>query len=90
MKILLIKNLIKNNHRLTYSLIPDTELNKKNEEKIQNKVFEITKNFSLDDKKNLIKLANDLENRQNSIDDPEVLPKVTKEDIPKKETMHLQ
>ena len=80
---LIDRSLIKNNHRLTYSLIPDTELNKKNEEKIQNKVFEITKNFSLDDKKNLIKLANDLENRQNSIDDPEVLPKVTKEDIPK-------
>ena len=81
---LIDKSLIKNNHRLTYSLIPDTELNKKNEEKIQNKVFEITKNFSLDDKKNLVKLANDLENRQNSIDDPQVLPKVTKEDIPKK------
>jgi len=80
---LIDKNLIKNNHRLTYSLIPDTELNKKNEEKIQNKVFEITKNFSSDDKEKLIKLANDLEKRQNSIDDPEVLPKVTKEDIPK-------
>jgi Zn-dependent M16 (insulinase) family peptidase len=80
---LIDKNLIKNNHRLTYSLIPDTELNKKNEEKIQNKVFEITKNFSSDDKKKLIKLANDLEKRQNSSDDPEVLPKVTKEDIPK-------
>jgi Zn-dependent M16 (insulinase) family peptidase len=80
---LIDKNLIKNNHRLTYSLIPDTELNKKNEEKIQNKVFEITKNYSLDDKEKLIKLANDLEKRQNSIDDPEVLPKVTKEDIPK-------
>jgi len=80
---LIDKNLIKNNHRLTYSPIPDTELNKKNEEKIQNKVFEITKNFSSDDKEKLIKLANDLEKRQNSIDDPEVLPKVTKEDIPK-------
>ena len=80
---LIDKNLIKNNHRLTYSLIPDTELNKKNEEKIQNKVFEITKNFSSDDKEKLIKLANDLEKRQNSIDNPEVLPKVTKEDIPK-------
>jgi len=80
---LIDRNLIKNNHRLTYSLIPDTELNKKNEEKIQNKVFEITKNFSSDDKEKLIKLANDLEKRQNSTDDPEVLPKVTKEDIPK-------
>ena len=80
---LIDRSLIKNNHRLTYSLIPDTELNKKNEEKIQNKVLEITKNFSTDDKEKLIKLANDLEKRQNSIDDPEVLPKVTKEDIPK-------
>ena len=80
---LIDRSLIKNNHRLTYSLIPDTELNKKNEEKIQNKVFEITKNFSSDDKEKLIKQANDLEKRQNSIDDPEVLPKVTKEDIPK-------
>jgi len=80
---LIDRSLIKNNHRLTYSLIPDTGLNKKNEEKIQNKVFEITKNFSSDDKEKLIKLAKDLEKRQNSIDDPEVLPKVTKEDIPK-------
>ena len=79
---LIDRSLIKNNHRLTYSLIPDTELNKKNEEKIQNKVFEITKNFSSNDKEKLIKLANDLEKRQNSVDDPEVLPKVTKEDIP--------
>ena len=80
---LIERSLIKNNHRLNYSLIPDAELNKKNEEKIQNKVFEITKNFSSDDKEKLIKQANDLEKRQNSIDDPEVLPKVTKEDIPK-------
>ena len=80
---LIDRSLIKNNHRLTYSLIPDTGLNKKNEEKIQNKVYEITKNFSSDDKEKLIKLAKDLEKRQNSIDDPEVLPKVTKEDIPK-------
>ena len=35
---LIDKNLIKNNHRLTYSLIPDTELNKKNEEKIKYKL----------------------------------------------------
>ena len=79
---LIEKNLIKNNHRLTYSLVPDTELNKKNEEKIQNKVLDITKSLSEQDKEQLVKLANDLENRQNTIDDPEVLPKVTREDIP--------
>ena len=80
---LIEKNLIKNNHRLTYSLVPDTELNKKNEEKIQNKVLDITKSLSEQDKEQLLKLANDLEERQNTIDDPEVLPKVTREDIPK-------
>ena len=80
---LIEKNLIKNNHRLTYSLVPDTELNKKNEEKIQNKVLDITKSLSEQDKEQLVKLANDLEKRQNTIDDPEVLPKVTREDIPK-------
>lgn len=80
---LIEKNLIKNNHRLTYSLVPDTELNKKNEEKIQNKVLDITKSLSEQDKEQLVKLANDLEERQNTIDDPEVLPKVTREDIPK-------
>jgi Zn-dependent M16 (insulinase) family peptidase len=79
---LIEKNLIKNNHRLTYSLVPDTELNKKNEEKIQNKVLDITKSLSEQDKEQLVKLANDLEERQNAIDDPEVLPKVTREDIP--------
>lgn len=80
---LIEKNLIKNNHRLTYSLVPDTELNKKNEEKIHNKVLDITKGLSEQDKEQLVKLANDLEERQNTIDDPEVLPKVTREDIPK-------
>ena len=80
---LIEKNLIKNNHRLTYSLVPDTELNKKNEEKIQNKILDLSKKFSEKDKQELIKLAIDLEQRQNSIDDPEVLPKVTREDIPK-------
>jgi Zn-dependent M16 (insulinase) family peptidase len=80
---LIEKNLINNNHRLTYSLVPDTKLNKKNEEKIQNKVLDITKSLSEQDKEQLVKLANDLEERQNTIDDPEVLPKVTREDIPK-------
>jgi Zn-dependent M16 (insulinase) family peptidase len=79
---LIEKNLINNNHRLTYSLVPDTKLNKKNEEKIQNKVLDITKSLSEQDKEQLVKLANDLEERQNAIDDPEVLPKVTREDIP--------
>ena len=80
---LIEKHLINNNHRLNYSLIPDTDHNKKNEEIIQKKVLEKTQNLSNDDKEKMIKLAAALEARQEQDDDPELLPKVTKDDIPK-------
>ena len=73
---LIKRHLLDNTHRLTYSLIPDSEFNKKNEEKIQKKVYELTRNFSKEDKENIIQLAKDLEARQSSHDDPEILPKV--------------
>ena len=79
---LIEKNLILNKHRLNYSLIPDTEFNKKNEEKIQQKVIEKTRDLSQKDKEDIVRLANELESRQNAHDDPEILPKVTKDDIP--------
>jgi Zn-dependent M16 (insulinase) family peptidase len=80
---LIEKHLIKNNHRLNYSLIPDVNFNKKTEERIQKKVSEKTKNFTTEEKNNIVKLATSLQKRQESNDDPEILPKVTKEDIPK-------
>jgi Zn-dependent M16 (insulinase) family peptidase len=80
---LIEKHLIKNNHRLNYSLIPDVNFNKKTEERIQKKVSEKTKNFTTEEKNNIVKLATSLQKRQESHDDPEILPKVTKEDIPK-------
>ena len=83
---LIEKNLISNSHRLNYSLIPDTEFNRKNEEKIQQKVIERTRDLSQKDKEDIIQLANDLESRQNAHDDPEILPKVTKDDIPQSRT----
>ena len=83
---LIEKNLISNSHRLNYSLIPDTEFNRKNEEKIQQKVIEKTRDLSHKDKEDIIQLANDLETRQNAHDDPEILPKVTKDDIPQSRT----
>ena len=56
--------------------------NKKNEDKIQQKVFEKTRDLSQKEKEDIVRLANELETRQNAQDDPEILPKVTKEDIP--------
>ena len=81
---LIEKKLINNSHRLNYSLIPDTELNKKNEAKLLNKVQKISKDLSDNEKDEIRLLTKDLKNRQNKIDDPEVLPKVTKLDIPSK------
>ena len=76
------ERIIKNNHRVNYALIPDPEFNNKNEEKIKNKIAQRSKDLSEKDKQQIIDLASELKKRQESIDDPEVLPKVTKEDIP--------
>ncbi len=74
--------IIKNNHRVNYALIPDPEFNNKNEERIKDKVAQRSKDLSDRDRQQIIDLALKLKKRQESIDDPEVLPKVTKEDIP--------
>ena len=79
---LIEKNLINNNHKLNYSLIPDTNFNKKNDDRIYEKIRNKTRNLTEDDKNKIIDLAQALETRQEAIDDPETLPKVTKEDIP--------
>ena len=84
MEKLIEKKLINNAHRLNYSLIPDSDLNKKNEAKLMKKVEEIAKNLSDSEKNEISLLAKDLKNRQDKIDDPEILPKVTKLDIPPK------
>ncbi len=76
------EKIVKNNHRVNYALIPDPEFNNKNEKKIKNKIAKKSKDLSDNDKQQIIDLASKLKKRQESIDDPEVLPKVTKEDIP--------
>ena len=83
----LIKNkIIENTHRVNYSLVPDPNFNNKNEEKIKNKVLQKSKNLSQEDKQQIIDLASNLKERQETIDNPEILPKVTKEDIPSSRT----
>ena len=76
------EKLIKNNHRINYALIPDIEFNNKNEEKIKNKIIQKSENLSTKDKQKIIELASNLKKRQEMTDNPEILPKVTKEDIP--------
>ncbi len=79
---LIKKKLIDNNHRLNYSLVPDVDFNKKSEAIIQDKVQDKASKLSADDKNQLVSLTNDLKYRQEKHDNPEILPKVTKSDIP--------
>ena len=79
---LINQKIINNNHRVNFSLAPDPEFNKKNDQKIKDKISEKSKNLSVQDKENIVHLASELKKRQESIDNPEILPKVTKQDIP--------
>tara|TARA_B100001250_G_scaffold407537_1_gene428457 strand:- start:1457 stop:4318 length:2862 start_codon:yes stop_codon:yes gene_type:complete len=79
---LIKEKIIKNNHRVNYSLIPDPELNYKNEERIKNKVKDISKKITSEEKEKIVNLSLSLQKRQEYVDDPEILPKVTKKDIP--------
>ena len=83
---LIKKKIIENTHRVNYSLVPDPNFNNKNEEKIKNKVLQKSKNLSQEDKQQIIDLASNLKERQEALDNPEILPKVTKEDIPSSRT----
>ena len=80
---LIEEKIINNQHRINYCLAPDINFNSKKEKKIQEKISEKSKNLSATDKKRIIELAKNLKARQEKSDNPEILPKVTKDDIPK-------
>ena len=80
---LIEEKIINNSHRVNYCLAPDIEFNSKNEKIIKEKIDEKSKNLSFEDKERIIELTKDLKLRQEKSDNPEILPKVTKEDIPK-------
>ena len=79
---LINEKIINNNHRVNFSLAPDLEFNNKKDKIIKDKVLEKSKKLSSQDKDKIIYLASELKKRQESEDNPEILPKVTKEDIP--------
>ena len=83
---LIEKKIINNQHRVNYCLAPDVEFNKKNDIKIRKKIDKKSKKLSVQDKKRIIELTKDLKLRQEKSDNPEILPKVTKEDIPRVRT----
>ena len=76
------KKIIDNQHRVNYSLAPDVNFNKINEDKIKDKIDKRSRELSQNDKKRIQDLTKDLKQRQEKVDNPDILPKVTKEDIP--------
>tara|TARA_B100000287_G_C20672612_1_gene793945 strand:- start:2320 stop:5160 length:2841 start_codon:yes stop_codon:yes gene_type:complete len=86
---LISTNLLHNQHRLNYELKPDTKFNEKLENFFSSTLR--TKEASLTDreKDEINNLAKALKARQEAVDDVEILPKVTIQDIPlKREYIH--
>ena len=79
---LINKKIINNTHRVNFSLAPDPEFNIKKDQIIKEKIIEKSKKLSSKDKEKIIYLTSELKRRQESEDNPEILPKVTKQDIP--------
>jgi presequence protease len=83
-----IKNLVRNNlldnqHRVRVVLTPDSQLNAKKDAKEKVRLAAIKKGLSSEACQLIVKQAAELKKRQESEDDPELLPRVTLEDVPK-------
>ncbi len=74
--------LLDNPHRVTLVMTPDAELAAKQEAAERQRLETIRANMSEDDVATVIAQARALKQRQETVDDPELLPKVTREDIP--------
>jgi len=81
---LINSSLLLNPHRLTYELKPDVNFNENLDTYFSSKLKEKEQALTVDEKNNIIKLADDLKQRQEAIDDVDILPKVTISDIPLK------
>jgi Zn-dependent M16 (insulinase) family peptidase len=78
------EHLIDNSHRIDFILEPDERFNFKLEQSLTKLAQSKSKNLSAAENKKIKKLSEQLNKRQSEFSDPELLPKVTKRDIPKK------
>ncbi len=74
--------LLNNPHRVTLTVIPDTELARKTRGQEKQKLELIKSQLSVSEKNNIVSQAEALIERQQQIDDLSVLPKVDLEDVP--------
>jgi len=75
--------LLNNRHRVRLTLRPDTELNRFKHQAEIDKLTTIKASLSPTQQQQIIQQAQDLQQRQNQVDDESVLPKVTLTDVPK-------
>ena len=76
--------LIKNQHRLNYELKPDPKFNENLENFFTSTLKNKEETLTEEDRGEINDLAKALKARQEAMDDVEILPKVTKQDIPLK------
>jgi Zn-dependent M16 (insulinase) family peptidase len=74
--------LLNNNHRVTLTMHPDTELSTRKDQLEADKLAAIKAGFNEADKQNIVAHATALEARQNQEDDASILPKVGIDDVP--------
>ncbi len=82
-----IPNLVKswlldNRHQVRLTLAPDAELAQREEQHEKDKLAAIQAGLTEEQKQAIIDQALALEARQQEVDDPDILPEVTKDDIP--------
>lgn len=75
-------HLVNNPHRVQLTLAPDDKKAARLIQEEQDRLAQINKRLSADDKANIIKQSQELKARQAMDDDIELLPKVTLDDVP--------
>ncbi|WP_185236210.1 insulinase family protein [Teredinibacter franksiae] len=82
----LIKDLLLDNpHRVRLTLRPDANINELKEKAEKTRLAAIKATLSAEQKNHIIEQSKALKDRQDKQDDPEILPKVTLDDVPKSE-----
>ena len=84
----LVKELLLDNpHRVTLTLRPDTAISERRNAAEKARLVRMKAALDSDEQRAIVERAEALAERQAQEDDPEILPKVTLEDVP--ETMHI-
>lgn len=76
------EQLLDNPHRVRLTMYPDTEMSARLAARERARLERIRAGMSKEDERRVIELTLELKKRQETPDDPEVLPKVGREDIP--------